>query len=299
MPTNPADTTSTHPSPDLLPGIRTVMVPLDGSPLAERALAPAAWLAGRLHAELHVVVADVARDERWWFERYLEHCLADHPGTTAHRTDDQDIARAVRDMAEGVGPSVVCAATHGRGRTAGLTGSTFLSFVRSRSAPVVAVGPSATIPVGKGLPVVVCVDGTPASEAAVAPAAAWARRLGLHLTVLTVGSIGVHPIGPDVTTGRSAFGPTDPDAYVDAILHRPELAGLSVDFEVLWDLTSPHKAILQRLHRRPASLVAVASHARTGISRLVLGSEAAGIVHGSPVPVLVHPTLHPPVEPRR
>jgi nucleotide-binding universal stress UspA family protein len=111
--------------------------------------------------------------------------------------------------------------------------------------------------------------------------------------------MGVHPIGPDVATGRSAFGPTDPVAYLDAVLHRPDLAGLSVDTEVLWETTSPHTAILERLGRRPASLVAVASHTRTGLSRLLLGSEAAAIVHGSPVPVLVHPTLHPPVEPRR
>ena len=37
---------------------RAVVVPLDGSELAERALTPGAWLAERFGAELHLLSAD-------------------------------------------------------------------------------------------------------------------------------------------------------------------------------------------------------------------------------------------------
>ena len=45
-----------------------VLVPLDGSELAEHALNPAQRLADRFGAELHIVAADVQRDEAWWYE---------------------------------------------------------------------------------------------------------------------------------------------------------------------------------------------------------------------------------------
>jgi nucleotide-binding universal stress UspA family protein len=293
MPANPADaiTPTEAPGPAATLACRTVLVPLDGSPLSERALGPAGWLADRTGAELHVVAAGVGRDELWWYQRYVEKVAAEHPGTTAHRSDDPDVARGVREMAEAVGPAVVCAATHGRGRAAAVTGSTFLAFLRASPDPVLAVGPQASVPARAGAPLVVCLDGSPASETILRTAGGWARRLGLHLTVLTVASAGVHPIGPDVATGRTAFGPTDPAAYTEDVLRHPDLAGLSVDTDVLWDPTSAQNAILDRLARRPATLVAVASHARTGLARLVLGSVAGAIVHGSPVPVLVQPVL--------
>jgi nucleotide-binding universal stress UspA family protein len=50
--------------------------------------------------------------------------------------------------------------------------------------------------------------------------------------------------------------------------------------------------VSDHLEASPASLVAVATHARTGVARVALGSEAARMMYGSPIPVLVHPAVH-------
>ena len=50
-----------------------------------------------------------------------------------------------------------------------------------------------------------------------------------------------------------------------------------------------HISVGQHLDRHPADLMVVITHARTGFARAALGSEAARIIHRSPVPVLVQP----------
>ena len=287
----PTTASPTATSPAAALRCRTVLVPLDGSPLAERALLTAGWLARHLEAELHVVAADITRSELWWYQRYLDELVEERPEVTAHRSNDPDVARTVHDLAGQLGPTVVCLATHGRARGAGLLGSTFSAIAAAGTSPLVAVGARAR-PFGPGdVPdrIVACVDGTETSTAILPEAAAWARRLGMSLTVVTVVEPAPRPWVPHAHRQR-AFGPQgDPDECVRSLVGRPELAGLDVDGLVLWDPIGPDVALFEHLERRPATLLALTSHARTGVARVVLGSEAARIVHGSPLPVLVRP----------
>ncbi len=59
--------------------------------------------------------------------------------------------------------------------------------------------------------------------------------------------------------------------------------------EVVYDPISPADGIRTYLDQHPAGLVAVTTHARTGLARAVFGSQAASIVRVSPVPVLTVP----------
>jgi nucleotide-binding universal stress UspA family protein len=271
---------------------RTVLVPLDGSAGAERALPTAGWLARRLDAELHVLAAEVGRSDAWWYDRYLDELRAAHPEVArAGGVPDSDVAHAVHQAARRVGPTVVCLATQGRGRTAALLGSTFSAVVSGHGEPLVAVGPlvrqAPTDTVGGRI--VACVDGTPSSAGILPDAAAWARRLGMTLSIVTVAEPAPPAWVPRALRGR-AFGPLDdPDDHLRELAGRPELAGLAVDTQVLWDAVGPDVGIFDHLARRPATLLAVGAHPRAGLARVALGSEAARIVHGSPVPVLVRP----------
>jgi nucleotide-binding universal stress UspA family protein len=47
------------------------------------------------------------------------------------------------------------------------------------------------------------------------------------------------------------------------------------------------KAIVNEARRWKASLIVMGTHGRIGIARLVLGSVAEGVLHNTPVPVLV------------
>jgi nucleotide-binding universal stress UspA family protein len=270
---------------------RTVLVPLDGSPAAARALETAGWLARRFEAGLHVIAAAVARPETRWYERYLGTLIEAHPEiTSARRSDDPDVAAAIDEATADLAPCLVCLATHGWSRSPGSVGSTFAAIASAATGPLVAVGPrSRPDPAEAARRLVACVDGSPTAELALPIAAGWARRLGWRLSIVTAAEHTPPPIIPGAHRHR-AFGPdADPDDYVQRLAQRLDFAGLDVDAEVIWDRMSPHRGLADHLESHPATLLALTTHARTGIARVVLGSEAARIIHASPVPVLVHP----------
>jgi len=63
--------------------------------------------------------------------------------------------------------------------------------------------------------------------------------------------------------------------------------GLKVDLEVLVD-HEPAEGILAFLEESGADLVAMATHGRGGVARLVLGSVADRVVRSGRTPVLLH-----------
>jgi nucleotide-binding universal stress UspA family protein len=282
VPSAPTGTPRAPGDPATLP-CRSVLVPVDCSPFAERAVAVGDWLARSLGAELHVATA--VGDDPWWDDRYLTRLSAAHHDARAHSWTGRDVAGGVAALAAELAPTVLCAATHGRSRTASVAGSTFLAIAKATPAPLVAVGQEAHVPAERGRPVVACVDGSQASESVLGDAAAWARRLGLDVVLLTVADAGA---GPDAARVRPGRPGEHAGEYLDRLATRPELSGLRVATEVLSDRVAPHHAIADRLARAPATLVALASHARTGLHRMVVGSEAARIVQASPVPVVIH-----------
>jgi nucleotide-binding universal stress UspA family protein len=272
----------------------SVLVPLDGSELAEPALQPGGDLARRFGADVHVLIAGVHDAEAWWCHRYLDRVAARLPEVTLH-TDNCDAADAIMATARSLGRCLVCLSTHGLARSAAVTGSTFAAVSARIGRPLVAVGPRLRQSAGDaGARIVVCLDGRPAAESVVPTAAAWARRFGLRVTLVTAAD----PVLVRSRLARdraAAVWPPgrhgDPESYLRAVGAGPELDGLEVDTRVLWGLGNPNIVIGEHLDRHPAVVVAATTHARTGLARAVLGSEVARIVHRSPVPVLVQPPL--------
>jgi nucleotide-binding universal stress UspA family protein len=135
---------------------------------------------------------------------------------------------------------------------------------------------------------VVCVDGTDASEQALPHAAAWARALGMSLTLLTVIEDVLPPIRP--TRDESRFEPhADADEYIDHLVQQWRGSVPAADGQVLRDPIGPASAIRTYLSLRPAGLVALTTHARSGMKRVRLGATAATIVHASVAPCVVAP----------
>ena len=257
---------------------RTVLVPLDGSEDAERAVGPGEWLAEQFGADLHVLAADVHGEERFWYQPYLEDITAKPDGTTAHCSDQADVIKAIKTTAHRLDPCLVCIATHGRSRSAALLGSTFAGLAVAGEEPLVAIGPQA-LPHATPDPrrTVVCIDGKPPSERLIDRAAMLARTLGHSLTLVTVTS-------PDDDTAADTA-----HEYLRRLALDPDLDDLTVEPLVLRGSGGPHTVLARHLADHPATLVAAATHARTGPARALLGSETARIIHTSPVPVLVLP----------
>ena len=196
---------------------RTIVVPLDGSALAEAAVPVAAWLAQATGAGVrfvHVIDDDrladtpqevtLARDRFATYSKGLGELLGIPTSTTEVLSGDA--ADQLLRAAEGA--SFVVIATHGRGGfRASLVGSVADKVVRGAKAPVFLVpgAPSIGVP-AKGKPFVVGLDGSPEAERSLALARELATATGAKLALVRAFSI-PPPVGiefsyypPDIIT---------------------------------------------------------------------------------------------------
>ncbi|MDQ4134353.1 MAG: universal stress protein [Actinomycetota bacterium] len=282
------------------PSYRHVLVPLDGSEFAAAAVGTAAALAERFDAHLATVSVAHSADDVEELRRHAAGALAlEGPDERVHVEVGDDPAEAIARRAAELEPCLVCLSTHGRGRVVGaMVGSVARSVLQTTQEPIVAVGPL----VGRPRPfgpeptpplsvkrVVACVDGGTPSERVLPVAAAWATRLGMSLTILTVAEPSPPPLRPDATWHRHHGPDADADAYVRRLAEAWADAAPDVGGQVVYDPISSADGMRTYLDQDPAGLVAVTTHARSGLPRAVLGSGAADIVHASSAPVLVVP----------
>jgi nucleotide-binding universal stress UspA family protein len=269
-----------------------ILVPVDGSPLSTSALGPAAELAHRFGAELELLAFGADVVEARALGGMVE-SLAAPLGATARGRVHRDAATGIVEALAGEGRTLLCMASHGRGGLrAALVGSVATSVLAAAADPVLLVGPG--YDPSRALfdgPVLACVDGSPVSEAVVAPAASWAVALGVPLGVATVAEFIPEPaVGqPD----RRLHGPhSDAWDYVSGIAAAWRLHGIQVDPVVIYDEVGPAAGLWSHLHENAGGIVAVRTRGLTGWARTLLGSKAVAIVRTSPVPVLVVPPRH-------
>jgi nucleotide-binding universal stress UspA family protein len=282
--------------------VRHVLVPLDGSELALQALPTARVLAQRFGADLQTISVAGGEDRAERLRALASAALGvDSGDDSAFVVAGGDPARHIADRARELDSCVVCMSTHGRGRLSGaVVGSVARSVFQRLVEPMVALGPSADNPGWSPPPrdwpeplsiprIVVCVDGSATSEQVLPIASAWAGALGMSMTLLTVTEDAPPPIRP----GRETrYGPhEDAKAYLDALLEEWRGSFADVDGAVLRDPLGPASGVRAHLDRRPAGLVALTTHARSGLQRALLGANAANIVHASSAPCLVAPVL--------
>jgi nucleotide-binding universal stress UspA family protein len=266
--------------------ITKVVVPLDGSDLATNALLPARSLAEVTGASMQLLTTHWDNE----VDPAREH-LEEHAASLGYRRVETTVVhdRAAPDaivLAGSEPGAVVCMATHGRsGVGQAVLGSVAEAVVRASRRPVLLIGPS----VERGVwqfghwfvdgNLLVPVDGSEASEAVVAVASEWAGMLHLRPWVTQVLPA---PVGVIVQSGdRDAES-----AYVRAIAKQVHDGRAATQWEVL-HATDPADALVAQVQRLPATLVAMATHGRTGIARTALGSVAMCLVHRSSCPVLV------------
>lgn len=274
-------------------------MPFDGSDFALQAMPTARALAQRFSAVLHMV--SVVRGDRKR-DRALS-SGADSLGVALG--DDRvcvvpegDPAEVIAQRAEALGSCLVCITTNEHGRLHGaLVGSVTHSLLQRGLEQIVVLGPSADNPGWSPRPrnwpeplsvprIVVCVDGSDVSEQVLPLAAAWARVLGMSLTILT--AIGHELVPTRHERRRSRYG-SDADAYryIDNLVREWSNIVPHLDGVVIHDPIGPARAIWAHLDQRPASLVALTSSARSGWQRIRHGAVAADIVHASVAPCLV------------
>jgi nucleotide-binding universal stress UspA family protein len=265
-----------------------VLVPLDGSPFAERALPVAAWVASGTGADVHLVkvVARIAGEESEAAIRYLDSAARSYHAATWDVVGGTDVGATLAETVDNSPGGLACLATHGRGRSVPL-GSVAVFLLEHGSWPVVLVGPEARIVTAADAPIVVAVDGTTRDDVLVPVALGWAARLRRPLAIVTVAD-SAPPGYREASRVRRARGPAEPEHYVQSLVARAEEVGVAVSGHAVYDPISVRDGLVPFLDRT-AALVVLGTRHRPGLGRMVLGSHAVRIVHDAAVPALVVP----------
>lgn len=264
-----------------------ILVPLDGSVTAERALTPALELATRTGAPLRVLQR-VATDDKEVAAAYLAGVADRLAGTidvdTLVVVDLDSVPDAI---VEGLEPgTLVCMSSHGRGGISrAVMGSVTEALLRVLDRPALVVGPHLSDRFTFAGRIVACIDGSRESERTLGPARQWSAAFGLPLWLMEVGEPG--PPAEWITHGDAVEA-----AHVARLAHR---LGHVQGWEVLHG-KHPDRALADMAASAsdPAALLVMATHGRTGWDRLRLGSVTAATAQVATVPVLVVPAA--PVE---
>ena len=189
--------------------------------------------------------------------------------------------------------SLIVVGNRGHGDLVGtLLGSVAFGVTAHAQCPVAVVrGGSMRVP-GPDAPVVVGVDGSSPSNAAIDEAAELADRAGASLKVIAAyqvpitGWVGVTPwldVYPEDELADAAEGTAK--AVLDGARERVRRNHPSLDVEFTAVRARPADALAER--SKTAGVVVVGSRGRGGFRSLILGSVSRGLVHNAESPVLV------------
>jgi nucleotide-binding universal stress UspA family protein len=262
---------------------RSILVPLLLDPETERAIPHAVRLSQLTGDPLVLFTWSFDDGEAGLEELHLDAIARTLPVPTtveARTTSEPSPAPAIA-RAAAAHDALVVMASHGRtGVGEAVFGSVAEDVLRRARRPVVLVGPNASDPLSgdPGL-VVAGVDGSDLAEAAMATARDLALRIGADLQLVEV-------LEPDLVAAVNATGGDVSEwgylARASAGLPDPLHAG----FEVLHGAAA---AALAGYEPDRTELLAVATHGRSGMARMVLGSVAMDVVRHASSPVLVTP----------
>lgn len=293
----------------------TIVVPLDGSQLAERALPYAERLARATAGQVMLVRAA---------ELFLpagEECIeSEHPFVAEARAYLQRVAEKLRGAGVPVDTAVpygqpideivalvnsrhadlVVMATHGRsGVGRWLYGSVADVIMRQSPVPVVLVPPDTSPPTARTWPsrILVPLDGSTLAELVLGPASAVAVRTRAELVLVQV-----VPWPPYVFPDAAGIVTLQPEellatahSYLQDVAQRLEDSQDPTEMRVHCRAVlrgSVAASIAHLAEEEQADLIAMTTHGRGGLQRMVLGSVAAGTLRHAAKPLLlVRPTM--------
>jgi nucleotide-binding universal stress UspA family protein len=282
-----------------------ILVPLDGSGLAELALAYAEELAIAFSSELVLLYVSEAKESQYhpMHQLYLEEVAKRVGEHLKKRAKIKAIvltgepAEGIINYAEKNKASVIIMASHGRSGIRGwVMGSVASKVLEATMVPVllIRVGkPSKRAP-GKHLleRILLPLDGSESGEAAVPYIKELGDRLGSEVILFGVVAAGqhVHTVGgldyilypePEMELFK-----VEAREYLERLYRR--LAGgkgaVRVELRVGDDVAGE---VLRFAKKAKASLIAISAHGHSGIEKWVFGSVASKIVQVSQIPVLL------------
>lgn len=299
-----------------------ILVPLDGSRMAESALPAAAFLAERLHAHvtlMHVVERNApsavhgqahlgsAQAAATYLDEVSRQAFP--PGIRVechvHTAEVDNVARSIVEHGEELGHDLVIMCSHGRGQALHLfLGSIAQKVIAADSRPVLITHPDS-----QGEPaafscrnILVPLDGDPEHAQALPVSKELARACTASLHLAMVVPRFANLSGDMTITGRMLPGTTsrmldmarqDAEAYSRGLAEELRGQGLAASAYVLRG--DPAQTIVKAASRAPIDLIVLATHGKTGMEAFWAGSVTNKICSQSTVPLLLVPvTPHDP-----
>ena len=302
---------------------KRMLVPLDGSELAEVVFAYAKALAGRLNLNMtlfHVCVPEereLVSKHRAYIERAVE-TMSQQPEEVQKRTGGEKAVEVRGEVAVGHAAEeilryadendidLILLATHGRsGVRRWAMGSVADKVLRASKVPVwlvrAAIPEEVVYDKWPSRTLLVPLDGSELAESVLPHAEALAKQRGAELVEVVLIRVCESPFitvdYPEATMRltwdehvehiKSAFK-TMCEQYLQRIAKRLSDAGLKVRSEVL--LGEPADEIIRYATKHPFNLIAMSTHGHSGLTRWAYGSVADKVLHGVTSPVfLVRP----------
>jgi nucleotide-binding universal stress UspA family protein len=265
----------------------SVIVPVDGSDHADRALTAARLVSEHLGASIVLVRAVHPDDLDQAATDLKERALTlDAPDAELVLDSRNDAVGAIVEAVKARPHSLVCMSTHGRGGIGrALFGSVTEGALQEAPAPFLLVGPHAAVDELRMGDVLVPLDGSHRAESILPVVTDWLRATGSAAWLVEVvdpkAAAGVDASGVDLSQG----------AYVERIAD-----GMPEGIDVQWDVLhgrDPAAAICEHASEHSLPIVALATHGHSGIARLVAGSVSTKVAHDNRGLTLVIRTADP------
>jgi len=290
-----------------------ILVPLDTSELAEVALPYAEQMAGRLGSEITLmsVSHSAGEKEQRVFRSYIQETVAvtkERANRYLEKPTGQDVkvesailvgnpAEEIVDYAERENIDVIVMATHGRsgiGRWA--LGSVADKVLRATERPVVLIrakgARSDMLKKGVFKRALVPLDGSKESEAVIPYIEELASMLGAEVTLLQVLAVVYHvyisgdaPAQVPYTEEEMKPLKASAESYLEKA--GSGLRGKGVTPKCQVRVGAAGHEIIRLADEIGADIVAMSTHGRSGVGRLVFGSVAEKVVRTGNTPVLL------------
>jgi len=311
-------------APALLAGgvmFKKILVPLDGSALAEQAMIPAVQLGRAMRAKVlllrsiqpvHAVMPVLAGEYEWIWPEYapedsqreirayldrVQH-LFGCPDCAIHAlAREGDAAGVIVDTAADAGVDLIVMTTHGQtGVRRAVFGSVTERVLHSVTCPVLVT--RGKEPIRR---ILITLDGSELGERVIDPALAVARALDARIILLRVNEM--LPLNPlDMATSwdwdvqepeRRLVGEMRhaAEAYLREVALRHNLSPTDAQTIVLDG--SPADRIQEFARLYGIDMIAMSTHGRTGLRRWLYGSVTAKVMRGSDRSMLI---IRPPLE---
>ncbi len=262
-----------------------ILACLDGSPLAQEILPLAQGITAATSASLTLIRVVADADELAAEESELRQCAR------RYRADvrlllSADPATAIIGELEAKPNAIAAMTTHGRTAWAeAIVGSVALRVIQGSSRPVIlyrAFSGDGETP-KRISTLVLALDGSEFAERMIPIAAEMAQALAARLALVQA-----LPPQPSI---RALPGQDISDTLESSYLHRIAAKikckhTIDCDWEVLHG--DPADALCRYVKGMPETMLAMTSHARSGLQRAILGGVAAACLRRAGVPILMY-----------